>query len=110
MTGTRRFNTGIAARDRIYLANDNRVYAFTMPVAGPTVVLTNITLQTGVFQFGFTNLPGQRFTAVASTNLFTASTNWVQAGPVAEIAPGQFQFKDMVSTNVPARFYRAKSP
>ena len=31
MTGTRRFNTGIAARGRIYIANDNRVYAFTLP-------------------------------------------------------------------------------
>ncbi|MDQ6765758.1 MAG: dockerin type I domain-containing protein, partial [Verrucomicrobiota bacterium] len=31
MTGTRRFNTGIAARNRIYVANDNRVYAFVLP-------------------------------------------------------------------------------
>jgi hypothetical protein len=28
MTGTRRFNTGIAARGRIYVAADNKVYAF----------------------------------------------------------------------------------
>lgn len=33
MTGTRRFNTGIAARGRIYLASDNRVYAFQVPVS-----------------------------------------------------------------------------
>lgn len=33
MTGTRRFNTGIAARGRIYLASDNRVYAFQVPAA-----------------------------------------------------------------------------
>ena len=39
MVGTRRFNTCIAARCRIYIANDNQVYAFTVPV--PPFVLTN---------------------------------------------------------------------
>ena len=33
MSGTRRWNTGIAARGRIYYAADNRVYAFKVPVA-----------------------------------------------------------------------------
>lgn len=32
MTGTRRFNTGIAARGRIYYAADNKVYAFILPL------------------------------------------------------------------------------
>lgn len=32
MTGTRKWNTGIEARGRIYLANDNKVYAFTVPI------------------------------------------------------------------------------
>jgi len=31
MSATRRFNTGIAARGRIYFAADNRVYAFMLP-------------------------------------------------------------------------------
>lgn len=31
MTGTRKWNTGIAARGRIYYAADNRVYAFKVP-------------------------------------------------------------------------------
>ena len=57
MAGTRRFNTAIAARGRIYVANDNKVYAFTVPVA--PIVLTNLTLLPGgAFQFGFTNVPG----------------------------------------------------
>ena len=34
MTGTRQWNTGIAARSRIYFAADNKVYAFKLP--GPT--------------------------------------------------------------------------
>jgi len=36
MTGTRRFNTGIVARGRIYYAADNRVYAFFPPFVDPT--------------------------------------------------------------------------
>ena len=37
MSGTRRFNTAIAARGRIYVANDNKVYAFAVPAsATPT--------------------------------------------------------------------------
>jgi outer membrane protein assembly factor BamB len=38
MTGTRKFNTGIVARGRIYIANDNKVYAFSVPV--PALQLT----------------------------------------------------------------------
>ena len=31
MTGTRKWNTGMVARGRIYVANDNKVYAFRFP-------------------------------------------------------------------------------
>ena len=33
MAGTRKFNTGIVARGRIFLASDNKVYLFKVPVA-----------------------------------------------------------------------------
>jgi hypothetical protein len=36
MTGTRQWNTGIAARGRIYFAADNKVYAFKLPSGSPT--------------------------------------------------------------------------
>jgi outer membrane biosynthesis protein TonB len=36
MTGTRSFNTGIAAHGRIYYATDNKVYAFGVPSGNPT--------------------------------------------------------------------------
>jgi uncharacterized repeat protein (TIGR01451 family) len=37
ISGTRTFNTGIAARGRIYIAGDNKVYAFSVPTgATPT--------------------------------------------------------------------------
>src|SRR4029079_743196 len=36
MTGTRKWNTGIVARGSIYVANDNKVYAFRVPAGTPT--------------------------------------------------------------------------
>jgi hypothetical protein len=70
-----------------------------------------MTLQPGgVIQFGFTNVTGLSFTALSSTNLFMPSTNWTRLGPVTEVAPGQFQFRDAVLTNVPTRFYQVASP
>src|SRR5207237_3133524 len=34
MAGTQRYNTGIAARGRIYIATNNKVYAFALPATG----------------------------------------------------------------------------
>jgi len=36
MTGTRKWNSGIAARGSIYVANDNKVYKFKLPSGTPT--------------------------------------------------------------------------
>jgi len=109
MTGTRRYNTGIAARGRIYLANDSKVYAFTTPV--PPITLTNSTmLPGGALQFGFTNVPGLSFTAFAATNAALPFTNWTRLGGVTEVSPGQFQFTDPQATNDSQRFYRVRSP
>src|SRR5205085_1951723 len=46
MTGTRKWNSGIAARGSIYVANDNKVYAFRIPSGGtptptPTATATS---------------------------------------------------------------------
>jgi hypothetical protein len=40
MSRTRQWNTGIAARGRIYFSADNRVYAFRIPGATPTPTAT----------------------------------------------------------------------
>jgi hypothetical protein len=40
MTGTRKWNTGIVARGRTYLAADNKVYAFAVPTGTPTATPT----------------------------------------------------------------------
>jgi Concanavalin A-like lectin/glucanases superfamily/Carboxypeptidase regulatory-like domain/PQQ enzyme repeat len=36
MAGTQRYNTGIAARGRVYVATNNKVYAFNVPSSTPT--------------------------------------------------------------------------
>src|SRR5580658_1631260 len=71
MAGTRRFNTGIVARGRIYVANDNQVYAFSVPAQAMTSIsLANLSIQPGgAFQFSFTNIPGALFNVFGSTNL-----------------------------------------
>jgi hypothetical protein len=109
MTGTRRFNTAIAAHGRIYVANDNKVYAFTVPVS--PIILTNpALLPGGVFQFGFTNTPGLNFTVYDTTNLAALFTNWTWLGSATEVSSGRFQFTDSPGPDSPARFYRVASP
>jgi hypothetical protein len=109
MAGARRFNTGIAARGRIYVANDSQVYAFTVPV--PPIILTNPSLLAdGSFQFAFTNVPGLSFTAFAATDAAMPFANWTRLGAVAEVSPGQFQFTDLQATTDSQRLYRVRSP
>jgi outer membrane protein assembly factor BamB len=110
MAGTRRFNTGIVARGRIYVAADNKVYAFTVPSA-PVVLTSFEVLTNGTFQLGFNNTPGTGFTALSTTNVSAPLSNWTSLGAVLEISPGQFQFIDQLSvTNSKQRFYRVRSP
>lgn len=109
MAGTHHFNTAIAARGRIYVANDNKVYAFSVPVA--PIVLTNVgVLPGGMFQFSFTNYPGVGFTAFSSTDPSLPFANWTRLGLVAEVSPGSFQFTDPEGTSGGSRFYRVRSP
>jgi len=112
MAGTRRFSTGIAARGRIYVANDNKVYAFKVP--GQTVTSITLTnpglLPEGVPQFSFTNVPGAKFDVFSTTNISDSFASWTWLCEVAEPSPGQFQFTDPQATNYPQRFYSVRSP
>src|SRR5262249_50728217 len=47
MTGTRQWNTGIAARGHIYFAADNRVYAFMLGDSRPTPTPSAMPTPTG---------------------------------------------------------------
>jgi hypothetical protein len=112
MTGTRRFNTGIVARGHIYLANDNRVYAFSVPGQTVTsITVTNLSLlPSGAFQLSFTNIAGANFNVFATTNLAEPFTNWSWLGGVTETSPGQFQFTDTQEPGNSDRFYFVNSP
>lgn len=112
MTGTRRFNTAIVARGRIYVANDSKVYAFQLP--GQTVTAINLgsfSIQPGgTFQFSFTNLPGALFNVFTTTDPAAPFASWTWLGGVSERSPGQFQFTDAQAPGNPTRFYRVSSP
>jgi hypothetical protein len=109
LPGFEHLNTAIAARGRIYVAANNLVYAFGVPV--PPISLTNLTLSPdGSFQFAFTNTPGLAFTAYSSMDVSLPFTNWTRLGAVTEVSPGQFEFTDSLVANNQQRFYRIRSP
>ena len=109
MAGTRRFNTGIVAHGRIYVANDNRVYAFTVPVS-PIALMSPTELPGGAFEFTFTNAQGIGFTTFWTTNVSLAFSNWAILGSATEVLSGQYQFIDSQATNNPQSYYRVRSP
>jgi hypothetical protein len=112
MAGTRRFNTGIVARGRIYVANDNKVYAFSVPEPPVTsITLTNVALLSqGVFQFSFTNIPGANFTVFSSAILTAPLANWTALGGVTEVSSGQFQYTGTNNNAGSVRYYFVRSP
>jgi PQQ enzyme repeat len=111
MAGTHNYQTAIAARGRIFVATDRKIYAFAVPVSQPVIVLSNPTLlQDGSFQFDFTNIPGMGFTVFRSTDLSLPLTNWTLLGPMTENPPGQFRFIDPPADLDGPRLYRVRTP
>ena len=112
MAGTRRCNTAIVARGRIYVANDNKVYAFFVPGQRVTPIIpTDLAMSSnGIFQFAFSNASGTNFSVYGTTNLSTTFTNWPRLGSVTEIAPGQYRFSDLQQNTNASRFYRVTAP
>jgi outer membrane protein assembly factor BamB len=109
MAGTRRFNTGIESGGRIYIANDNKVFAFR--VSAPPIHLNAPTLEPGgAFHFTFTNTPSQSFTALSATNLTVPLSDWTPLGTAPEVAPGSYQFDQPIAGNGLDRFFRVVSP
>jgi hypothetical protein len=80
------------------------------PAPAPILLVGVGQLPSGAIQFFFTNTPGAAFTALASTDVSAALSNWIVAGSPIEIAAGQFQFTDLQATNYALRFYRVRSP
>jgi hypothetical protein len=111
MAGTHNFQTAIAARGRIFVATDRKVYAFSVPVSQPVIVLSSPTLlPDGSFQFDFTNIPSKGFSVFRSTNVSLPLSNWTPLGPVTEDTPGQFRFIDPPADLDGPRLYRVRTP
>ncbi len=108
MAGVRRFNTGIVARGRVYVAGDNKVYAFSVPPAA--IVLAPPSLSPGAgLEISFTNIAASSFSVLGTTNLSLPLIDWSPLGSATETSPGQYQFTDASVTNA-LRFYRVQSP
>src|SRR6185312_13230524 len=84
MTGTRQWNTGIAARGRIYFGADNKIYAFRLPTGTPTPTPTASPTPTA------TSTPTATATATAtptSTATATATATFTPTStPTATVA------------------------
>jgi len=77
MTGTRKWNSGIAARGSIYVANDNKVYAFRIPFGGtptPTPTATATAAFTPTATATATATPAFTPTATATATATPAFT------------------------------------
>ena len=84
--------------------------SFLIPPS-PTAPMIQAPMFTGgAFQLTFTSTPGARFTVLAAPDPILPLHQWMELGPAAEIAPGQFQFMDVQTTNHARRFYLLRSP
>ena len=79
MSGTRKWNTGTVARGSIYVANDNKVYAFRLPAGTPTPTPTASPTPTA------TAIPTATATATPSASITPTPTP--TASPTATARP-----------------------
>jgi PQQ enzyme repeat len=95
MANTRKWNTGIVARGRIYFAADNKVYAFAVPrgtptptptaTPTPTPALTRLTYNGGTPFVNGTNLiQGRSCTVTANANTYTHSVVFNKDGVIVK--------------------------
>jgi len=68
----------------------------------------------GRMKLSFAGMSGLKlsYSVMGTTNIALPYTNWLAAGGATDsvATPGQFQFTDSQSTNLPQRFYRAQWP
>jgi hypothetical protein len=79
MSGTRKWNSGMVARGTIYVANDNKVYAFRVPVGSPTPTPTATATPTSTPTATATSTP----TATATSTPTATATPTVAATATA---------------------------
>jgi hypothetical protein len=103
MTGTRQWNTGIAARGHIYFGADNKVYAFNLPAASPTPTPTAtpgpIQLRGQGKKVGGINTSHLRWRGVTSANV-----DVYRDGNVIATTPNDGSYSDSTGTTGQANF------
>jgi PQQ enzyme-like repeat protein len=104
MSGTRKWNSGTVARGSIYVANDNKVYAFRVPAGGtptptptptathtPTATATPISTATATATATVTSTPTATATATATATInptpTATATATATATPIGSATP-----------------------
>ena len=94
MTGTRKWNSGMVARGSIYVANDNRVYAFRVPAGGtptptPTATATSTATPTATATATATvsATPTATATATSTASATPTATATPSVTPTATTSP-----------------------
>jgi hypothetical protein len=72
-------------------------------IGSPVIINPTLTMQNGLFQFGFSTQPGRNYVVQASTNLLDWSPIWTNVGTWTGL-----QFQDADAWLYPWRFYRIK--
>ena len=81
MSGTRKWNSGMVARGSIYVANDNKVYAFRIPAGSPTPTPT--ATATATFTPTATSTPTATATSTPTATATATATPTVAATATA---------------------------
>jgi hypothetical protein len=87
MTGTRKWNSGIVARGSIYVANDNKVYAFRVPGGTPTPTPTPTATATATATPTATATATPTATATATATATSTPTPTATATPSGSATP-----------------------
>jgi hypothetical protein len=111
MTGTRQWNTGIAARGRIYFGADNKVYAFNVPTPTPTPTPTATATATPTATPGPITLRGQgkKIGGINTSRLkwrgaTSANVDVYRDGLVIATTPNDGMYDDSTGTTGQASF------
>src|SRR5437868_10595644 len=101
MTSTRKWNTGITARGRIYFAADNKVYAFTVATGTPTPTPTATPTATATPTSTATPTPTATATATATVTPTATATPTGTPTPTPTPAIGCRRSMTIDHTKVP---------
>ncbi len=109
MTGTRQWNTGIAAHGGIYFGADNKVYAFKLPVGTPTPTPTATATATATPGPILLRGQGKKVGGINTSRLkwrgaMSANVDVYRDGVVIATTPNDGQYDDSTGTTGQASF------